>query len=68
MVPNESRRAAECVTGQFTSHEHFGGHVVFTSKSERLRSILGWMDKYILGKDVAQFRDVTGQDVAVPKE
>jgi dipeptidyl aminopeptidase/acylaminoacyl peptidase len=32
---------------------------------ERLRSILGWMDKYILGKDVAQFRDVTGQDVAV---
>ena len=30
---------------------------------ERLRSIVGWMDKYILGKDVAQFRDVTGQDV-----
>jgi dipeptidyl aminopeptidase/acylaminoacyl peptidase len=35
---------------------------------ERLRSIVGWMDKYILGKDVAQFRDVTGQDVAVPGE
>jgi dipeptidyl aminopeptidase/acylaminoacyl peptidase len=33
---------------------------------ERLRSIVGWMDKYILGKDVAQFRDVTGQDVGVP--
>lgn len=26
---------------------------------ERLRAILGWMDKYIRGKDVAQFRDVT---------
>jgi dipeptidyl aminopeptidase/acylaminoacyl peptidase len=26
---------------------------------ERLRAILGWMDKYIHGKDVAQFRDVT---------
>ena len=26
---------------------------------ERLRSIIGWMDKYVLGKDVAQFRDVT---------
>jgi dipeptidyl aminopeptidase/acylaminoacyl peptidase len=25
---------------------------------ERLRAILGWMDKYIRGKDVAQFRDV----------
>jgi dipeptidyl aminopeptidase/acylaminoacyl peptidase len=35
---------------------------------ERLRSIVGWMDKYILGKDVAQFRDVTGQDVSVPPE
>jgi dipeptidyl aminopeptidase/acylaminoacyl peptidase len=35
---------------------------------ERLRSIIGWMDKYILGTDVAQFRDVTGQDVAVPAE
>lgn len=35
---------------------------------ERLRSIVGWMDKYILGKDVAQFRDVTGQDVGVPPE
>ncbi|HEX6095577.1 MAG TPA: S9 family peptidase [Thermoanaerobaculia bacterium] len=35
---------------------------------ERLRSIVGWMDKFILGKDVAQFRDVTGQDVAVPSE
>ncbi len=35
---------------------------------ERLRSILGWMDKYILGKDVAQFRDVTGQDVGVKPE
>ncbi|HEY0139675.1 MAG TPA: S9 family peptidase [Thermoanaerobaculia bacterium] len=33
---------------------------------ERLRSIVGWMDKYILGKDVEQFRDVTGQDVGVP--
>lgn len=33
---------------------------------ERLRSIVGWMDKYILDKDVAQFRDVTGQDVGVP--
>jgi dipeptidyl aminopeptidase/acylaminoacyl peptidase len=35
---------------------------------ERLRSIIGWMDKYILGKDVAQFRDVTGQDVGVRPE
>jgi dipeptidyl aminopeptidase/acylaminoacyl peptidase len=35
---------------------------------ERLRSIVGWMDKYILGKDVPQFRDVTGQDVGVPPE
>ena len=35
---------------------------------ERLRAIIGWMDKYILGKDVPQFRDVTGQDVAVPPE
>lgn len=35
---------------------------------ERLRSIIGWMDKYILGQDVAQFRDVSGQDVAVPPE
>ncbi|HYC62710.1 MAG TPA: S9 family peptidase [Thermoanaerobaculia bacterium] len=35
---------------------------------ERLRSILGWMDKYILGKDVPQFRDVTGQDVSAPPE
>ena len=25
---------------------------------ERLRSIVGWMDKYILGREVAQFRDV----------
>ncbi|HSE49899.1 MAG TPA: S9 family peptidase [Terriglobales bacterium] len=33
---------------------------------ERLQAIVGWMDKYILGKDVAQFRDVTGQDVSVP--
>jgi dipeptidyl aminopeptidase/acylaminoacyl peptidase len=35
---------------------------------ERLRSIVGWMDKYILGSDVAQFRDVTGQDVGVAGE
>lgn len=35
---------------------------------ERLRSIVGWMDKYILGKDVPQFRDVTGQDVGVRGE
>lgn len=35
---------------------------------ERLRSIVGWMDKYILGKDVPQFRDVTGQDVGVRAE
>ncbi|HEV7763415.1 MAG TPA: S9 family peptidase [Thermoanaerobaculia bacterium] len=35
---------------------------------ERLRSIVGWMDKYILGKDVEQFRDVAGQDVGVPPE
>jgi dipeptidyl aminopeptidase/acylaminoacyl peptidase len=34
---------------------------------ERLRSIVGWMDKYLLGTDVPQFRDVTGQQVAVPK-
>ena len=33
---------------------------------ERLQAIVGWMDKYILGKDVPQFRDVTGQDVSVP--
>jgi len=33
---------------------------------ERLRAIVGWMDKYLLGKDVPQFKDVTGQDVAVP--
>ncbi len=35
---------------------------------ERLRSIVGWMDKYILGRDVAQFRDVTGQDVAAGRK
>lgn len=35
---------------------------------ERLRSIVGWMDKFILGKDVPQFRDVTGQDVGVRSE
>jgi dipeptidyl aminopeptidase/acylaminoacyl peptidase len=33
---------------------------------ERLQSIVGWMDKYLLGKDVAQFKDVTGEDVGVP--
>src|SRR4051812_45321460 len=34
---------------------------------ERLQSIVGWMDKYILGRDVPQFADVTGQDISVPK-
>ncbi|MDP9267007.1 MAG: S9 family peptidase, partial [Acidobacteriota bacterium] len=33
---------------------------------ERLQAIVGWMDKYLLGKDVPQFKDVTGQDVSVP--
>ena len=33
---------------------------------ERLQSIIGWMDKYLLGKEVAQFKDVTGEDVSVP--
>jgi hypothetical protein len=33
---------------------------------ERLEAIVGWMDKYLLGKDVAQFKDVTGSDVGVP--
>jgi dipeptidyl aminopeptidase/acylaminoacyl peptidase len=33
---------------------------------ERLQAIVGWMDKYLEGKDVAQFRDVTGTDVSVP--
>ena len=33
---------------------------------ERLESIVGWMDKYLLGKDVAQFKDVTGTEVSVP--
>ena len=33
---------------------------------ERLEAIVGWMDKYLLGKDVAQFKDVTGTDVSVP--
>jgi len=33
---------------------------------ERLQSIVGWMDKYLLGKDVAQFKDVTGEDVGMP--
>jgi dipeptidyl aminopeptidase/acylaminoacyl peptidase len=33
---------------------------------ERLESIVGWMDKYLLGKDVPQFKDVTGQDVSIP--
>lgn len=34
---------------------------------ERLQHIVGWMDNYILGKGVPAFRDVMGQDVAVPK-
>src|SRR3954469_13391428 len=34
---------------------------------ERLQAIVGWMDKYVLGKDVPQFADVTGQDISVPK-
>lgn len=29
---------------------------------------LGWMDKFILGRDVAQVRDVTGQDVGSGRE
>jgi len=33
---------------------------------ERLQSIVGWMDKYLLGKDVPQFKDVTGEDVTPP--
>lgn len=28
---------------------------------ERLRAIVGWMDKYALGRDVPQFREVTGR-------
>ncbi|HEX8169748.1 MAG TPA: S9 family peptidase [Thermoanaerobaculia bacterium] len=35
---------------------------------ERLRAIIGWMDKFILGRDVAQFRDVTGQDMPAGKQ
>jgi len=35
---------------------------------ERLQAIVGWMDKYILGKDVPQFRDVTGTAVSVPPQ
>ena len=33
---------------------------------ERLQAIVGWMDKYLLGKDVPQFRDVTGQIPPAP--
>ncbi len=33
---------------------------------ERLQSIVGWMDKYLLDKDVAQFKDVTGEQAAPP--
>ena len=33
---------------------------------ERLQSIVGWMDKYLLGKDVPQFKDVSGEEAAPP--
>lgn len=33
---------------------------------ERLQAIVGWMDKYLLGKDVPQFKDVTGEEPAPP--
>jgi dipeptidyl aminopeptidase/acylaminoacyl peptidase len=33
---------------------------------ERLEAIVGWMDKYLEGKDVEQFRDVTGTTESVP--
>ena len=33
---------------------------------ERLQAIVGWMDKFVLGKDVPQFADVTSQEVTVP--
>lgn len=33
---------------------------------ERLEAIVGWMDKYLEGKNVEQFRDVTGTTVSVP--
>lgn len=33
---------------------------------ERLQAIVGWMDKYILGKDVPQFADAMAQEVSVP--
>ena len=35
---------------------------------ERLQSIVGWMDKYLLGTEVAQFKDVTGQTSASTPE
>ena len=33
---------------------------------ERLRAIVGWMDKYVLGQDVPQFREVTDQTQPIP--
>jgi dipeptidyl aminopeptidase/acylaminoacyl peptidase len=33
---------------------------------ERLQAIMGWMDKYVLGKDVPQFTDVMQQEISVP--
>ncbi len=33
---------------------------------ERLEAIVGWMDKYLFGKDVPQFKDVTGTEQSVP--
>ena len=33
---------------------------------ERLRAIVGWMDKYVLGQDVPQFREVTDQAQPIP--
>jgi dipeptidyl aminopeptidase/acylaminoacyl peptidase len=34
---------------------------------ERLQAIVGWFDKYLLGKDVAIFRDVNEQQVPAPE-
>lgn len=33
---------------------------------ERLQAIVGWFDKYLMGKDVAIYRDVTPADVIAP--